>query len=56
MDELKRRWISTLRYKASVYEHPARKRGDEVTEISLDTLANEMEAFFVGLKRSNHEL
>lgn len=51
MNELKERWISTLRMKAKEYEHPARKNGEIVTELSLDSLANEMEAFFVGLNK-----
>ena len=48
--ELCDRWEQTLRYKASVYEHEARKRGEDITELSLDTVANEMKAFFCGLE------
>lgn len=51
MEELKNRWISILRHKASVYEHEARKRGEIVTEPSLDSICNEMEAFFTGLTK-----
>ena len=46
---LKKRWDSVLRAKASDYEHTARKNGEIVTSPSLDDLANEMEAFFTGL-------
>ena len=42
------RWESALRHKASVYEHEARKRGDEVTYPSLDDICNEMSAFLAG--------
>jgi len=51
LQELFDRWISTLRHKAATYEHPARGRGEEVTELSLDTVCNEMKAFLVGLER-----
>lgn len=50
MEELKNRWISCLRFKASQYEHEARKRGETVTELSLDSLANEINAFFTALE------
>jgi len=49
MEELKQRWNRILRQKASEYEHQARKDGKIVCEPSLDDLANEMEAFFVGI-------
>lgn len=51
MDELKNRWISILRMKASEYEHKARKNGEVVCEPSLDQICNEMEAFFTGLDK-----
>ena len=49
MENTINRWIGTLRYKASVYEHVARKKGEEVTSPSLDDICNEMEAFLEGL-------
>lgn len=49
MEELKKRWISLLRNKASEYEHPARKSGETVTSPDLDDICNEIEAFFIGL-------
>lgn len=49
MEQLKARWESILRSKASQYEHQARKDGKIVTGPSLDDIANEMEAFFTGL-------
>ena len=52
MDELKQRWISILRQKASVYEHEARKRGETITEPDLDSICNEIEAFFTGLSNN----
>jgi hypothetical protein len=52
MKDLKNRWISILRNKASEYEHEARKNGKTVVEPSLDDICNEMEAFFVGLDRT----
>lgn len=48
-EELKRRWITILRGKASIYEHPARKNGETIVAPDLDDLANEVEAFFTGL-------
>jgi len=47
--ELKERWISLLRMKASEYEHTARKNGETVTSPSIDVVCNEIEAFFTGL-------
>ncbi len=47
--ELKNRWDSLLRRKASEYEHQARKEGEVVTSPSIDDICNEMEAFFTGL-------
>lgn len=52
MKAIKERWISTLRYKASTYEHPARKKdAHSVTNPSLDDICNEIEAFFAGLMK-----
>lgn len=48
-EELKNRWVSILRIKASEYEHKARKAGETVSGPSLDDICNEIEAFFVGL-------
>lgn len=48
-EELKNRWVSLLRLKASEYEHTARKNGEIVAEPSLDDICNEIEAFFTGL-------
>ena len=42
------RWESVLRYKASMYEHEARKNGEEVASPSLDDICNEMTAFLAG--------
>ena len=50
LNDLAKRWQTILRGKASHYEHPARKRGEEVCVPSLDDLANEMDAFFTGLQ------
>lgn len=47
--ELKDRWVSILRQKASKYEHEARKNGEIVFEPCLDVICNEIEAFFTGL-------
>ncbi len=47
--ELKLRWINILRFKASEYEHQARKIGKEVCSPSIDDICNEIEAFFTGL-------
>lgn len=49
--ELKDRWVSLLRIKASEYEHSARKSGKIVCSPSLDDICNEMEAFFTGLNK-----
>ena len=49
MLELKNRWIAVLRLKAVEYEHPARAKAEAVSEPDLDTICNEMEAFFTGL-------
>ena len=43
------RWENIIRAKATEYEHTARKAGKQVTEPSLDSVANEMEAFKAGL-------
>jgi len=48
MEQLKNRWISTLRQKAE-YEHNDRKAGRVVVSPSIDDICNEMEAFFTGL-------
>lgn len=50
MENIKNRWVKTLRQKASQYEHPARKKGETVTALDLDSLANEIEAFFIALE------
>lgn len=50
LQELKERWISLLRMKASEYEHQVRKNGETVCEPSIDDICNEMEAFFTGLE------
>lgn len=50
MEDLKKRWDRILRQKASQYEHTARKNGEFVCEPSLDDIANELEAFFIGLE------
>lgn len=47
------RWQSTLRSKASQYEHEARKRGETVTQLDLDTICNEMDAYIVGRQINN---
>ena len=47
--ELKERWESLLRMKASQYEHTARKNGEVVASPSIDNICNEMKAFFTGL-------
>lgn len=44
------RWIKILRHKASRYEHEARGRKEVVTDPCLDTIANEIFAFFEGLE------
>lgn len=51
LQELKKRWIDILRFKASHYEHPARKNGEDVTDPSIDAICNEIEAFFAGLDK-----
>lgn len=48
-EELKTRWVGIIRAKASEYEHSARKRNEIVTIPSLDSIASEIEAFFVGI-------
>lgn len=50
MEQLKNRWVKALRQKASQYEHSARKKGETVTALDLDSLANEIEAFFTALE------
>lgn len=52
--EVFERWKSTLRYKASRYEHPARLGGEEVAYPSLDDVCNEMDAFLAGLEVGDH--
>lgn len=52
IEELRERWIRLLRMKASEYEHKARKNGEIVASPSLDDICNEIDAFFVGLKRN----
>lgn len=42
--ELKERWIRELRRKAHEYEH-----GKEVSGLTIDSICNEIEAFFSGL-------
>lgn len=51
MEELKQRWISLLRSKASEYEHKAGKNGEVVYSPSIDDICNEIEAFFTGLQK-----
>jgi hypothetical protein len=51
MEQLKARWESILRSKASQYEHEARKEGKVVTGPSIDDICNEMDAFFIGLSK-----
>lgn len=48
-EELKNRWISILRGKASEYEHTARENGEIVCSPSIDTICNEIDVFFTGL-------
>lgn len=48
--ELFERWESILRYKASVYEHEARKNGEVVSSPSIDSICNEIKAFLVGIE------
>lgn len=43
------RWQALIRGKAAQYEHEARKNGEAVTSPSLDSIANEMDAFLAGL-------
>lgn len=50
LEELRHRWEGMLRSKASEYEHKARMNGETVCNPSLDDLANEINAFFVGLR------
>jgi len=50
--DLAARWISSLRMKASEYEHPARRDGEVVTSPSIDDICNEINAFFTGLRSS----
>jgi hypothetical protein len=47
---LRSRWVRILRGKASEYEHKARKNGEVVSSPSLDSICNEIEAFFIGLE------
>lgn len=47
-EQLKQRWVELLRMKASYYEHPQRKAGEEVSSPSIDDICNEIEAFFTG--------
>ncbi len=47
--ELINRWTSILRSKAGLYEHTSRENGQIVSQPDLDTIANEIYAFFVGL-------
>jgi hypothetical protein len=48
-EELKNRWVKILRQKAE-YEHNDRKNGKLVYDPSIDTICNEIEAFFTGLE------
>jgi len=48
--ELFDRWEGILRMKASEYEHQDRKYGETVSEPSIDTICNEMEAFLAGVE------
>lgn len=50
LEELQERWIHLLRMKAEEYEHSARGLGEDVSEPSIDTVCNEIEAFFIGLQ------
>lgn len=43
------RWTGILRHKASEYEHKARKEGKLVSEPDIDTICNEIKAFYCGL-------
>jgi len=49
--ELCKRWVSIIRSKAMEYEAKQRKngKGEEVTKPDLLDIANEIEAFFIGL-------
>ena len=42
------RWKGILRMKAQEYEHKERKSGADVSEPSIDTICNEMDAFIAG--------
>lgn len=44
--ELCDRWVGILRLKAADYEHVARKNGEHVSSPSIDTICNEIEAYF----------
>jgi hypothetical protein len=46
--ELANRWIGILRRKAE-YEHNARKNGEIVCEPDIDSICNEMIAYFTGI-------
>jgi hypothetical protein len=46
--ELASRWIGILRKKAE-YEHNARKNGEIVCEPDIDSICNEMIAYFTGI-------
>lgn len=48
--EIFERWNNLLRFKASEYEHQARKKGEVVSEPSIDCICNEMDAFIAGLE------
>jgi len=54
LNELMNRWVTILRGKASQYEHLARHNGDSqsISAPDLDSIASEIEAFFVGLDKS----
>ena len=44
------RWERLLRFKASAYEHTARKNGEIVCSPSIDDICNEMMAFRDGIE------
>ena len=50
LNELKDRWVSILRHKAS-YERNMRKDGQTVASPDIDDICNEIEAFFAGLTK-----
>lgn len=49
LTKLMERWTSILRSKAHEYEHEERGRGKEPVSPTLDDIAWEIEAFFIGI-------